>query len=331
MSKNDVGEIVDRMINLDMTGRGVIPPLYEAARSEAKEPLTQLAAKRIVEAMGKPESHALILTGFSVNPERVSETDGPVGAAALARMLDRAFNCKPSIVIERKFFPPMSACLRAAGLHTVESVDDLKRGRHAVGLLDFPLGDKEALDEANSLIDRLRPVLVITIERCGWNERHVYHNMRGFDINEFTAKEDHLVEIAKQRKILTVGIGDGGNEIGMGRILDAVKKHVPYGSKCQCPCGAGLGAAVKTDVLVTANVSNWAATGISACIGTALKNISLMHDGAMEERMIEACTLAGSIDGVSGYAEPSVDGFPAHTNASLVDVIRGAALRRIEE
>jgi hypothetical protein len=331
MSETDIGQIADGMINLDMTGRGVIAKLFEAARAEAGKPLTQLAATHIVDALQKPESHALILTGFSVYQERVSESDGPVGAAALARTLDRAFKCKSSVVIERKFAPPMAITLRAAGLHAVDNLEDLKRGRHVAGLIDFPIDHKEAEEKADELLDEMNPSLVIAIERCGWNERHIHHNMRGFDVSEFTAKEDYLIERAKERKILTIGIGDGGNEIGMGRILGAVKKHVAFGDKCQCPCGTGLGAAFKTDVLVTANVSNWAATGICACIATMLKNIGLMHDGATEKRMIEACALAGAIDGVTGYAEPSVDGFPAQTNADLVDILRAAALRRITE
>mgnify|MGYP001090435971 CR=1 FL=1 len=31
---------------------------------------------------------------------------------------------------------------------------------------------------------------------------------------------------------LTIGIGDGGNEVGLGDIRDAVKKFVPYGREC---------------------------------------------------------------------------------------------------
>lgn len=131
--------------------------------------------------------------------------------------------------------------------------------------------------------------------------------------------------------MLTIGIGDGGNEIGMGRIIDAVKEHVPYGSKCQCPCKAGIGAVTETDVLVTANVSNWAATGIAACLAIKLANIDILHHGETEQKIIEACTEAGSIDGVSGYAKASVDGFSAKANGSIVEILRGIAERRIKK
>ena len=47
----------------------------------------------------------------------------------------------------------------------------------------------------------------------------------------------------------TIGIGDGGNEIGMGKVLDSVKEHIPYGEKIACRIGA--------DQLITAGVSNW--------------------------------------------------------------------------
>jgi thiamine pyrophosphate-dependent acetolactate synthase large subunit-like protein len=66
--------------------------------------------------------------------------------------------------------------------------------------------------------------------------------------------------------VLTVGIGDGGNEIGMGNIYDTVRKVVPYGDQCKCPAKCGIADSTLVDVTVVATVSNWGAYGIEACL-----------------------------------------------------------------
>lgn len=73
--------------------------------------------------------------------------------------------------------------------------------------------------------------MLFCIEKAGFNAKGIYHNMRGHDYSAGRARIDYLVFEAQKRQILTVGIGDGGNEIGMGCVLDAVKKHV----RCRLP------------------------------------------------------------------------------------------------
>jgi hypothetical protein len=53
----------------------------------------------------------------------------------------------------------------------------------------------------------------------------------------------HLAEAAKARSIVTIGVGDGGSEIGNGLIYDAARQIQPYGLKCQCDCEDGAYAA----------------------------------------------------------------------------------------
>lgn len=80
-----VAEYIDRLINIEMrqTGgipRGVTHRLYEAAREFHKEPLTYLAASKLIEAVG-PKDHVIIATGAGVAPWLPKgETDGPLGA-----------------------------------------------------------------------------------------------------------------------------------------------------------------------------------------------------------------------------------------------------------
>jgi len=52
--------------------------------------------------------------------------------------------------------------------------------------------------------------------------------MKGLEVdaNNF-AFLDSLVELAREKHIFTVGIGDNGNELGCGIILDEVQKIQP--------------------------------------------------------------------------------------------------------
>jgi hypothetical protein len=41
----------------------------------------------------------------------------------------------------------------------------------------------------------------------------------------------------------------------MGCIKDTIKKVLPTGAKCGCPCGAGTHSGIETDILVVCMVS----------------------------------------------------------------------------
>ena len=58
--------------------------------------------------------------------------------------------------------------------------------------------------------------------------------------------------------ITTIGIGDGGNELGMGKVFDKVVSHVPYGKD--------IASSVSCDYLITCGVSNWGGFGLAAGI-----------------------------------------------------------------
>ena len=67
---------------------------------------------------------------------------------------------------------------------------------------------------ARGILAEERPALLISIERCGMSKDRKYYNMRKVEVSEHTAKIDHLfLEFPT-----SIGIGDGGNEIGMGNL-----------------------------------------------------------------------------------------------------------------
>ena len=59
-----------------------------------------------------------------------------------------------------------------------------------------------------------KPSVLIAIERCGFTSDKKYRNMHGNDISEYNARVDYLFSDDTP----SVGIGDGGNEIGMGNL-----------------------------------------------------------------------------------------------------------------
>jgi hypothetical protein len=244
--------------------------------------------------------------------------------AALARALSYGFNAVPVVVTDTSLLEPIGATLRAAGQAIVDA-DAAKRATSnrrfsSVAVMrGFPLEDAEARREAKRILDELRPKAIIAVERAGMTPRGTYHNMLGQDYSEGRARIDYLVQEAAKSGIPTIGVGDGGNEIGMGAVAQAVHEHVPHG-KILC-------AELATDVLLPAGVSNWGCYAIAAALAILLKKPDLIHTAAMERRLVEAAANAGLVDGNTGKCEPTVDGLPIDVHAGIVDLI-GAAARR---
>ena len=330
-----IGEAVDRMITVDLSARGLIRTLYDAARASIHDqPLALTAARKLLE--GAREGQPIIIaTGLPVRgwfSPAVAENDGPVGAATLARAMYVALNATAILICEEEQVPVLRACVRAAGLTPAswdqivaakESPDAVPgRGIPAAIIQGFPADDDEALAQAKLLLAK-GPAGLISIERQGANAKGVYHYGRGeANKREIMAKVDLLFAEAKSRGILTIGIGDGGNELGMGRIKDVIRERVPYGGKCQCPCGIGMAPEFVPDILICATVSNWGAWGIEACLAAITGNTHVLHEPKMELEVIRACTDAGGVDGLTAFIEPLVDALPAQMCANIVEILQ---------
>jgi hypothetical protein len=166
------------------------------------------------------------------------------------------------------------------------------------------------------------PAAVITIEKIGRNRAGVYHSGLGSDMSNSLAKVDLLVEEAQRRGLLTIGIGDLGNEIGFGLIQDTVRQVVPRANKCQCPCQKGIACDVPVDCLVVAGVSNWGAYGVAAALAAMTSQPELIHTGDVEKEMIFECCRAGAVDGASTGPTFEVDGLSWKTHRKMVDLLR---------
>ena len=150
------------------------------------------------------------------------------------------------------------------------------------------------------LIDTYAPKAVMAVEKNGPNREGRYSMVDGSDNSDCVIKAGLLFEEAARGGVLTIGIGDRGNEIGFGPIEETPRRILPFGEQAT--------DATMVDVLVTAAISNWGASGIAAALAADFDRPEVMHDPATESRMLQRCIDAGGIDGFSCRPVPVTDG-----------------------
>jgi hypothetical protein len=336
---DSIGENLDRLVTIDWRGQGQIHPLYEALRKQSDGPLTMRAAQKFVEKV-KEGDVVFILTGFPVGPFDVfregkvakqhsfssdmfaPETDGVIAAALIARAADLGFKAKPVVFCEEECVPIARACCRAAGLRVF---DDFKKSMmmpHTVTVLPFTKEALKAPEEAGKLLEEMTPRAAVTIERPGSNEKGFYHMANGRSITDFVAKLDVLFEGVSKRGGLTIGIGDLGNELGMGALKEATRKLVFYGERCRCGCGGGIGNVFKSDATIFGAVSEDAAYAFLACLAYLLPHPDLLQSSDMERRVLEAACGLGAIDGPSGLSIPCIDYLDVKNHSHQIELMR---------
>lgn len=320
-----VGEAIDRLVSVEMRygsgiPRGVIHRLYDAAREHHKIPLSYLAAREL-KARVKPGDHVLVVTGAGTPPGLPwGETDGPLGAAALAYGIERGLKAKPVLVSEERNMGPYVAATQATGLIVDTELFAQRSGTTCSE--PFPLGHEPGLHKASELFERYQPAAIVFVEKGGPSKGGVFHSLLGTGRSPDLMANAHLLaDLAEQKGVLTIGIGDGGNEIGFGSVYEAIQEIQPYGRQCRCACGTGIATVVKTDVLVAAAVSNWGAYGIVAMLASMTGDPEVLHDAATEVRMMERCIAAGAFDGLFTRPIPYADGTSQAVQTSLITIL----------
>jgi len=271
---------IDQLLALDPGHRGIGCFFRPGAARAAARALRR--ARRV-----------LITTGFALGPG-MPETDGPPGAAVLGRAL-RRLGARVRYVTDPVTVPPLEAALALLGEPRAIEV--------------FPDGDAEAA--ARALLRRLAPTHVVAVERPGRARDGSYRSARGEPVDGWNRPLDTLFLVGARAR--TIGVGDGGNEIGMG--------VVPRRRLARAGIPARVASTVKTDHLVVAGVSNWGAYGIVAHLGLLARR-DLLHGGEVERRLIRACVRAGAVDGITRRREPTVDGVPSDAHAGIVELMR---------
>jgi hypothetical protein len=321
----DLGENVDRLCTLDLRPpgptSGYIGRFYAAVRDQTAAPLALTAAQYLRQV--PPGSTVVIATGFC-HPERLprGETDGPPGAAALARAVLLGLDATPWVIGEAAITAPMEACIQSLGLRLQSAPAKTHSTSSGVVFQAFPIEAEAAQAATASLLEQVRPAAVVVTEKVGPNRLGVAHSAMGFAIPAGARfPVEYLLDAAHTTGIPTIGVGDNGNDIGFGIIEEVVRRYKPYGDVCQCPCQGGLATVTKTTTLVTAAVANWGAYGIVTCLAALRRQPELLHSAATERQMLDACVQAGAADGITGRLESTVDALPAAVHASIVELL----------
>jgi len=291
--------LVDRIEQLTQTDVGRnIGPLCEAARGGLWGAASALAA-------AKP-CRVGFITGFYVptGSPPAAETDGPVGAALLARGL-AAVGVPCRLATDE---PCRGACVAALA---------------AAGALDVPV-DAVAIGAAlTPLIESWRAAGIthaISIERCGRSADGAPRNMRGLDIGAHTAALDDLFTAGPWS---TIAVGDGGNEIGMGALPRAlIAQYVAHGETIACVTPA--------EHLIVAGVSHWAAYALIEALATLRsdwrRQLLECLDEGLERRVLEATLVNGpAVDGVSRRQTPTIDNLDLAAHNKKLRAIRALA------
>jgi hypothetical protein len=258
----------------------------------------QEAASWILARRASTERPVIITTGFYILNSQAPETDGPPGAIALGRALD-TLGFKVFYVTDR---------------HCLFSLDI--GGEEKGKVIEFPIADHaESAQFAQKLLSEIKPAMVVSVERCGFTENRRYLNMRGKDISEFTAKVDYLFPATEN----TLGVGDGGNEIGMGNVVAQVK---------MTPSLPDDPAVTPVNQLIIASVSNWGAYGLVAALSLLCKQ-DLVPSVEWEKDLIRVLNSKGVVDGITGEKTGGVDAFDAEQNAVPLSRLKQMVASRV--
>ncbi|PIE53809.1 MAG: hypothetical protein CSA35_09395 [Dethiosulfovibrio peptidovorans] len=228
-----------------------------------------------------------VVTGFFIPAVGAAETDGPGGAAALGRALSRS-GVEASLWTDSSCWAVVEAASSAIGGVAVHQAEE------------------------GSSILRWSPDGLVFIERPGRASDGRYYDMRSQDISEVVVPLDDVVE----RDIVSVAVGDGGNEAGMGVLLEDLMFLMPEYGSCL--------SVISADVALPVDVSDWGGYALAAALSVSV-GWWCGVDGEEVAAMIKAQVTAGAVDGTTLQGEPSVDGIPLEDHISLVQELRWSA------
>jgi hypothetical protein len=319
MTDTALAEIRD-LIQADIGGRGLAADPSDNLLTACTDDFA--AACRCLAEIAHPR--VVVVTGFYIAHAEppCGETDGPLGAVFLARALV-PLGIGVALATDGYCVPALKAGLEACGL--------AKR----VDVLD--------LDNELSAFLRTAPTHLVALERVGpshtalsvlgqagatttdveafervvkVDQRNRCYSLRGRDLTAHTGPAHQLFEMARTSKppIGTIGIGDGGNEIGMGKIRwDTIRRNIANGALIACR--------VPTDHLIVCGVSNWGAYGLAAGV-RLLRNAPhdpLLFDVQQERCVLETMVRDGPlVDGLSGQPTVTVDGLAFDDYAAVL-------------
>lgn len=232
-----------------------------------------------------------IVTGFVIKDAAVGETDGPIGAVSLAGALEQ-LGKKVFFITDIYSGKMLKKCADVRGVNApIEIINhDINRCL------------------SQDLLKIYKPSHIIAIERPGKAMDGKCYSMRGEDLSDIVPIMDTLFEEAVKMGITTIAIGDGGNEIGMGKIRPYVVKAVEKGET--------ICASFASDFLIVAGVSNWGGHALAAGLSIIAQR-NLLHNINIEIAMLRSLVEAGAVDGYTKKRTMTVDGLSLEENLKV--------------
>lgn len=271
--------------------------VFWALRSKIQEDIGQRGLARLFahfpgdfemacRSLAQPAApQVVIVTGFYIATAGLPETDGPFGSLLLAEAIVTAGG-RALLVSEPWLQHPF----------------ELAQPERGVELQYLRPEDESDLRS----ISKRAPTHLIAIERPGpsWADQR-YRSMMAIDLTPFHHPTHRWFE-AGNRDFVTIGIGDGGNEIGMGKVpAQTIAEDVIKGDQTACR--------TPTDLLIVAGISNWGAYALAAGF-LHLRNAALIRsifdEGWHRQRWQRAINRNLLVDGRTGVPALAVDGQP---------------------
>lgn len=297
----------------------------------------------------------IILTGFPccVDRDPPTETDGLASVAIAGAALGLGYEA--TVVTEECNAPVFRAAVDGVEEHS------------SINLAFFPAkgGSGEGSGWTCDHDEELKRLaggadLVIACERAGPAADGMCYTMRGINMNErglIAPLHDIVTHVrgdddGSTDDVKFIAIGDGGNELGMGKVIDQIREHIPDGKR--------IGAVMAADHLVAASVSNWGGYALVAAAALVRghddedadecgDDVAAGDKGSSdngearrrtrrywvdrcvpteqaETQLLHRCVAAGCRDGVSGRMEATVDGMPLERSMECLREIRKVAL-----
>lgn len=322
---------IDRFIRRDPAQRGLIGSESEYG------PLCPGHLFAAAEHLAEHGEHVGLVTGFYIpgaDPP-AAETDGPPGAIMLALAL-AALEIRCTILTDSSCVSAVRVAATAAGCDEAEVVvyphaspQWLREfytsgpGSTLTHLVSVErVGPSHHVESLTAQSRDSQPPVEGFLSSVPAENRGRCHNMRGEIIDEQTADMHRLFEeLAGYRpQAKTIGIGDGGNEIGMGSIpWEMLVQRLEGQHASRIPCR------IATDWNIVAGTSNWGGYALAAAVlllrdqQHRLADWGRAHQQAVLEHMVEA---GPAVDGVTRRCEATVDGLPFETYIQPWDGIR---------
>ncbi|XP_019849312.1 PREDICTED: UPF0317 protein C14orf159, mitochondrial-like [Amphimedon queenslandica] len=184
-------------------------------------------------------ANSLIQSGASPLDFTCEETDGPPGAFSLVQAL-QTLSKKVAIISEKRNEELVKKCS-----------DFLMSSGALKSPLDF-ISCEEILQSELLDFD-----VLLSIERSGKAQDGCNYTCKGRDITKLLDPIDELFKREqKSNRLITISIGDRGNELGLGRVRDKVNKYMNGGPQYGCD--------ISSDYVILSGVSNWGGYALSS-------------------------------------------------------------------